>query len=336
MDSIRLARWLVLGSLLLIATTASAGEADDANRAAARALGNEGVAAYDAGDYATAVDKLGRAYRAFEVPTLGLWLARSLARVGRLVEASERYQEVMRLEVTEGVAATQQEAQAQAEAELAALQPRIPTLTVRIEGEVDDEVEATIDGVRIPMALLGVPRQVNPGERTVVAKRGRFEVTEEVTLSEGEQRSVVLRFEAAAQPETRGAATSSTRTGAPSDHASTHATQRRVGWVVLGVGAAGLLTSGVTGAMAMAKRSAISDNCDGNECGEAVFDDVDRYNTLRGISTVGFVIGSVGVATGGVLLLTIPKEHPPAADARRPVEAAAWIGPTSLGVVGRF
>jgi uncharacterized protein HemY len=95
-------RNLLVLAVLALAAPALGQATDDATRSAARTLGYQGVDAYQAGDYAAAVVKLERAYAAVKVPTVGLWLARALAKTGRLVEASERYAEVMRLAVTEG------------------------------------------------------------------------------------------------------------------------------------------------------------------------------------------------------------------------------------------
>src|SRR5690349_3336121 len=70
---------------------------DDATRAVARELGVEGIQAYQANDVSTADQKLEKAYRLFAAPTLGLWSARSRAKLGRLVEAAERYRQVVQI-----------------------------------------------------------------------------------------------------------------------------------------------------------------------------------------------------------------------------------------------
>src|SRR5262245_41613860 len=80
---------------------------DPATRAAARDLGSAGVKAYQEGDYATATEKLEKAYALLPMPSLGLWSARALAKQNKLVAASERYLEVGRLEVSGGDAEVQ-------------------------------------------------------------------------------------------------------------------------------------------------------------------------------------------------------------------------------------
>src|SRR5262245_36361776 len=91
-------------SILGLTLTAgvAAQSVDQASLASARTLGYEGVERFQKGDYPGAVERLERAYEVVKVPSLGLWSARALVKVGRLVEASERYLEVTRLEVVSG------------------------------------------------------------------------------------------------------------------------------------------------------------------------------------------------------------------------------------------
>src|SRR5215467_3274187 len=72
------------------------GAQDDASRAMARQLGEEGLEAYQASDYLLAERKLDRAYRLFATPTLGLWSARARIKAGHWVEAAERFRDAAR------------------------------------------------------------------------------------------------------------------------------------------------------------------------------------------------------------------------------------------------
>src|SRR5882724_7468657 len=119
---------VLAAAFVLLASASARADGADMTRAAARALGNQGVQAYAAHDYAGALDKLDRAYHSLPVPSLGLWSARALAQTGKLVAASERYLEVARLEVKGGDLAIQQQAKADAASDRAALMPRIPNL----------------------------------------------------------------------------------------------------------------------------------------------------------------------------------------------------------------
>jgi len=121
-----------LRSLVLVLTivgflNGTARAIDDSAKGAARALANEAKRDYDAGRFEEAGHKFQRAYEVAKVPTLALWAARSLAKQGQLVAASELYRQATRLTANElWIGDAQQVAQADAARELAELQPLIP------------------------------------------------------------------------------------------------------------------------------------------------------------------------------------------------------------------
>jgi hypothetical protein len=331
----RVAGAVLAAMVLLLGHGAYGQPVDDATRGAARAMGQEGLDAFDAGKYEEAAEKLGAAFDVIQVPTLGLWLARSLVKTGKLVEASERYGEVTRLKVQPNQQEdTQKQAQAEAAQERVALQPRIPTLRVQVEGADAKAVEVTVEGVKVPTALLAAPRPTNPGKRVVQGKLGDQVVTEEVTLAEGESRTVVLKFGAppvvAAPPKPAAVPVPPELAPAPVQDAGvgSGSDQRIAGYVSLGVGGVGLVLGVVTGLVAQGKKTALEDaGCVGGHCYPSQQDDVDSYNSMRTFSTVGFIAGGVGIAAGVTLLLTAPKDQE---------HVALWLGPTSAGVKGRF
>src|SRR5882724_10278109 len=94
MTSFRNARLVACCALLFVALPAHAQDIDDATRAAARKLGTAGVESYQSGQFQVASEKLEKAYRMLQVPSLGLWSARALVKLGHLVEAQERYVKV--------------------------------------------------------------------------------------------------------------------------------------------------------------------------------------------------------------------------------------------------
>lgn len=335
------ARLALAAVLLATATVPSTADAqvDDATRGAARTMGQEGLDAYDAGRYGEAVEKLGAAYAAAPVPALGLWLARALAKSGQLVEASERYGEVTRLKVQPGQDEdTQRQAQADAETERSALLPRIPNLRVQIKGADPSSVEITVDGAKLPSSLLAAPRPTNPGERIVEGKLGTQVVTQRVTLGEGETCTVVLAFTAepaaaallAPAPAAEPPVSSSPPGPAqPLDAGTARGSpQHALGYVGLGVGGVGIVVGAVSGLVALGKKGKLEDDgCVDGHCFPSQQSDVDAYNSTLTVSTVGFIVGGVGLAAGVSLLLAAPR-------ARENV--ALSIGPGSVAVRGRF
>ncbi len=317
---------------LLVASTAMAQQPDETATRAARQLGNEGIDLYEGGDYASALDRLERAYGVLQVPTLGLWYARALAQNGKLVEASERFLEVARSTPAEDDPSVFAEARQQATTEHEALQSRIPTVQITLEGADASAVEVAVDGKVLATTLIGVPVSLNPGTRSITATRGSEAVTETVTLKEGDRESVVLRLAAGASteaaPETTPDPGSGATTAVEPDRGGV--SQRTWGYVALGIGGAGLLTGTVSHFAAKGKQRDLEDVCQDEACPTSTQSDIDSYNTLKSVAKVGVVIGAVGVAAGTVLLITAPKKEPKAAS------VSAFIGLGSAGVRGVF
>lgn len=294
---------------------ASAWAQSDATRAAARDLGAEGVEDFQAANYAAASEKLNKAFEILRVPSLGLWSARALVKVGRLVEASERYLAVSRLDASRGDVAVQKQAQSDAGTEREALLPRIPSVTIELKGG-DADTTVSVDGAPLVPALLGVRQPSNPGKHVIEARRGAQLVRKDITLSEGQKLSVTLEMSEAVQA-TEAAPSAPASDAAepvasvpPADTAKPASVGLPVGfWVGVAVTGAGLATGGITAGLAASKKSDL--NCAASGCLPSQRGDVDSHNQLLTISTVGFVAAGVGAATAGlfVLLSGKPKEQ---------------------------
>jgi hypothetical protein len=121
---------LMLPPAVAASHTRAQAPSDDGTRAGARNLAAEGIEAHQAGDFQRASQKLDKAYRLFATPTLALWSTRAAYQRGRWVEAAERILEVQLASADVDDAATQRQAQHNVGDELAALIPRLPTLTI--------------------------------------------------------------------------------------------------------------------------------------------------------------------------------------------------------------
>jgi hypothetical protein len=316
----------LLWALTLTLVVPARADVDDATRASARELGYAGVEAFQAADYAGAHAKLERAYRVLKAPSLGLWSARALEKLGRWVEASERYLEVTRLSLSGGQEAVQQQAQADALREFEALSQRVPGLRVEIRGAPISSVVLRIDGVIVAPELITEVRPVNPGSHRVEASAGGETLVSEVSVEEREHETVTLSFE--------GTSTGDARARPTPDVASSSSPfpRRAVAWGAIVTGGVGLVLGGVSGGLALQKRGEIDDSqrCrpERNECLPDMKSTVDSYNTMRVISTVGFVAGGALAATGIVLLLTVPSETAPS--------AALHVSPGEVTLCGKF
>jgi hypothetical protein len=318
---------------LALAFPAVASAQSDAARAAARDLGADGVEDFQAGKYADASQKLGKAFDILKAPSLGLWSARALAKMGKLLEASERYLDVTRLDARSGDIKVQEQAKADAAAEREALLPRIPSLTIEVKGG-GPELVVSLDGTQLQTALLGVKQPANPGAHVIEAKDGARIARKEITLAEGQKQQLTLDLgdaPAGAAPSETGAApaeTAPTPGGQPQADAPVRPGLPPGFWVGVAVAGAGVLTGSITAGLASSKKSDLG--CPDDRCAPSQKDEVDAHNQLLTISTIGFVAAGVGAATAGVFLLTRPKAAPQARS------VTPWVGVGSAGVSGTF
>jgi tetratricopeptide (TPR) repeat protein len=298
---------------------------DEAQKKAARSLANGGMVAYQAGDYKAAEENLSRAFAAFPAPTLALWSARALEKLGKLVEAEDRYRAAERASVNAGEPEAQRKAKLDARKARAELLPRIPTLKISVEGAPLAGVIVRVDGVAIASERLAQPILVNPGERLITAERGASMVEAKANIASGEHEHVALKFEESASPNealdaylSNPKAEPPTRPSSSGDASSSHDWAmssdspgwRAVGWAAVGLGGAGLVTSAVLAAVANGKRSDFEDQCPDNKCPlgvpDSVRDDVNSYNSLRDLSTVGWIAGGALMVGGIGLLIALP------------------------------
>lgn len=299
----RVLRWGAL--VCLVSLPATAQETDSATRDAARTLGLSGVDAYQAGDYEMASARLEKAYALINVPSLGLWSARALAKRNLLVEAANRYFEVIGLQVPQGDAAVQRQAQTDAQTELEQLRPRIPRLLIRVTGADATDLTLSIDGRATPASVIGKPRLVNPGAHQVEAKLGAQQKTATVELVSGQEAAVDLDF--APPPKVRPPAVTS-----PAPAVVTSGSSRRTwGWIGVGVGGAGLALGSAMAVLALDKHASIENSgaCSGAHCPADKQSDVERLDTFRTVSSIGFIAGGVLAGAGIVLVLTAPASE---------------------------
>ena len=319
-------------ALLMASWAPSALALDEAVISTARELGEKGLAAYDAGRYDEAARLLLQAYRAVKVPTTARNAARALAKQGKLVAAAELYMQAAHLEPNElWHGKVQQQAQHEAAEERAALLPRIARLKISIEGASSKEFTVTVDDIAVPEAILGTDQFADPGVRHLVAKRGAETVKESVSLKEGEHGQIVMRFKAAAAPApaTKIATQDSVKfDDKPSKPVAQGKTRRTVGWIGVGVGSAGVAVGAITGILLISKRSSLnSAGCttvctDSNQTGNA-----NSFNSLRSVSSAGFIAGGV-VAAAGITLLVWPSHSDATVGVR--------VGPSNLSLQGSF
>jgi hypothetical protein len=273
----------------------------------------DGVASLQQGNADVASEKLEKAFDLLQAPSIALWSARALVKRGQWVEASERYQQAGRLAPSGGnQQAIQEQAKKDCARELSELSPRIPKLVIALAGASASDVSLSVDGSAVSSSLIDEERLVNPGPHRVLGVRGPDRVEKQVTALEAQRVRVVLEFQPRVPevPATKpgvgagsGAANPAHDHSAPAPEGGRNHT---LAYVALGLGGAGLITGSVAGLIALKEHNDFKSNteCDGNQCGPSQRGAVDRFHTIRTVSTIGFVAGGALAATGLVLLLT--------------------------------
>jgi hypothetical protein len=313
-------------------------------RAGARAAADQGYDAFKAERWSDAIDLFGRAESLVHSPTHLIFLARSHAKLGNLLEAKEAYLALLREPAT--TSAQVRKFRSEAEQELAEIEPRIPYVTVEIRGlSPSDAFEVTQDGRPLPRALVGVARPVNPGEHVWQARTGTQQnVTESRTIEAGTRDNKVVllltpepKVAGVTEPAAVGEAAASTHDVPPPVRESSG--PPALTYVGFGVGAVG---AGVGVAFLLQKNSHDNelrescrlepnpDACPATAPRKALQSDADRAGL---ISAIGFITGGVGVAVAVTAWLVDANSDD--ADAAR-TQIRPWIGVGSAGVSGTF
>jgi hypothetical protein len=301
--------------------------ADDDVTTKVRDLAKQAQVDTDAGHFDVALEKLTQAYELAKVPTLARNIARVLVKQGKLVEACRTYQEALTLEPNSlWRLQIQQTAQQDAARERNEVLARLPHLQLQLQGATASETTVSIDGTVLDSSLVGVDQPVNPGPHHLVGKRGDQLVENNVELKEGEHQSVVLQFASAAPPPPTAFASTEPVIGTESS--GRRGIQPTLGWIGVGLGAAGLALGATTGIIGELKLSKLRDDgCRDDWCPAQLSGRVDSYNRLRTVSTIGFIAGAVVEVTGITLLLTSP---------RRSANVNLAVGPSHVALQGGF
>jgi hypothetical protein len=344
-------------ALSLSASLPAFGQTDE-QRAGARSLATEGAAAFNEGRFKDAVDLFSRAESLVHAPPHLLFLARAHAKLNQFVKAREAYLKVIKEALPASAPQAFRDAQATAEAELSAIEPKIGRLAIIVEGgDGAKDLVVKLDGAVVPAVLIGVPQPADPGEHRVEASAQGFRAQPQVVrLGEGEKGSVTLKLEV--DPSATGSAAAPSgepapeagpgappgpggAAPAPADRGTSGGGSNglRIGsYVAFGVGAVGLGLGTVFMLQASGKDSDVDKICTlpGGACPESRRDEVkgleEDASSARTLGVTGFVVGGAGVAAGVVLfILSGSSEKAAATTGVRP-----WIGWNSAGIDGRF
>lgn len=351
---------------------AAAQSADD--RAGARAAAMEGNKALRESRWADAIDLFTRAESLVHAPPHLLYMARAQVEVGLLVEARENLMRVSREALAPDAPHAFKVAQEEAQSEIKAVEARLPYVTITVKGAGAADVAITQDGNRIPSALIGVPRPVNPGQHAYEAVASGLKAAANVTIKEAERQRVVLEL----KPGEGGSATTTTTTskaaaptsvttpgsagsgetpppsgpskdiGATGEEETGGMNGMRLGsYISFGVGGAGLIAGTIFALSSKSKFAQSNDLYKKNDCDHAggtvcpsdiqsQIKDLDSQGaSARTLGIVGFVVGGLGIA-GGVTLFVLSGDKKEEKAAHTSPEVRIAGAPGFVSVAGTF
>jgi hypothetical protein len=301
-------------------------------------LFTQGKQLMSAGDYVEARVKLAESARLDpKVGTLAS-LAVCEERLGHLAEAHARWQQARTL-----ATATNDARRPLTETELARVDKLVPKLTIEVRGASPPGLIIKADDLDVGPGMLRTQLPVNPGGHTISATAPGMRPwsTQVQTAADGKVTSVVVGpLEQAPTTGTTSMPESRAPTEAPlpqppeaGGESRGWRSQRLVGIVVTGAGAAGLAVGGAFALRAIALKKDRSTYCDANNvCSDPQGVTLDHdARTAATTSTIAMAVGGA-VAIGGVVLIVTAPRGAPAVT----IGAGFQPGGTEFNIAGRW
>jgi len=334
--------WISAALTVALALPANAQEPSAADVAGARLLAVEGMRLANAGNCKDAVEKLARAESLHPAPTILGRLGECQVALGKLVEGTENLRRVVREPLPHGAPPAYVRAKARAERVLTASAKRVAHLHIVLQAPPDAKATLTVDGEPVRAELVGADRPTDPGPHVVEATASGFlKASENVSLLDGAEATVTITLQpdpnakaeekeahaaGRAVPPTSPDALSSPARSGPS---------RLPALIAFATGGAGLAVGVVFGALALGEHGSLDSACNTSKvCPSSSQGTLDSLHTTSTVSTIGFVVGGLGVGAG-VALLFLPIAHRDS-KAEQGLVLQPYVGPTGAGLAGRF
>lgn len=267
-----------------------------ADSATADKLFREGRAAADAGDFSTARDRFMESERLEPAPGTLLNIAECELHLGQLVSAREHF------ELAASGFPKGDNRRTIAAGRASQIEKRLAHVTLRLpEGAPAGTVVAR-NGVPVEASTLGQPMLADPGNlELVVTAPGRAPKTTTLTLVEGQvvEQALLVGEAASVAPPQPPPPSDAVPQPSPTSYPL-----RPVGFVVGGVGVAGLVVGSITGLLALDKASTVKSHCNTSTwaCDSQGVDAGSSGGTLATVSTVSFIAGAALVGVGAYLV----------------------------------
>jgi hypothetical protein len=292
---------LVSAALLLQAAPALAQPSDPA---AADALFRRGREAAEKGDWGGACPKFAESQRLDPTPGTLLNLADCEEHLGQVASAREHYKTAL-----ETMSANDDRI-AFAKQHIAALDRKVPHLTLNATPELPASAKVMRDDVQLGSASFGLPLPLDPGSHSIVViAPGHADRKVTISLKPGEALALSLKAGEAVVAPPPPLAPASLSPSSKAHHgtgAKRTDPKRTIGIALGAVGIAGVAAGAVTGILVLGDKSTVADHCDPitHACDQTGVNAANDGKTFSTVSTVAFAAGGALFVTGLVLFLT--------------------------------
>jgi hypothetical protein len=289
---------LALGVSMLVAPSVYA-QGTSGGSAEAEELFQQGRTALEARDYATACDRLSASLAIERAVGTLISLAQCEEGAGRLASARQHWQEAADFADATGDRLNRGPV---ARKKVAELDPKVPRLVVRLAAGAPEGTTVKRDDVDLGGKVFGVALPVDPGPHVVtVVAPGHAARKYSIAAEAGDK--VVVEVEPGPPAASPGSSLSPSSAQAavvspsPAPSSPSHRGARPIAWAARGLGIVGVGVGSYFGADALSKWSAAKSDC-GAGCADGTGARNERSQALGSatVSTVGFVVGGVGLA----------------------------------------
>lgn len=309
-------------ALVLGAATPLTADADDKTRADEQF--EFGLSEMQAGRFDIGCPALAESYRLDPAAGALFTLAACEAQWGRIASAVEHYEQYLALfeQMTPETQGKQKGREKTAASQIELLTPKVPKLTITLSDKSPPGSTVKLDGQPIDSAKFGSPVRIDPGEHVVSATAdGVAAEQHRITVAQSEHARLYLDLSPGGTSEVLEDGGDTTPAPPPDEPSSGGVPT--AAYVAGGIGIVGIAVGAVTGFVALGKKSTIDDNCPDRQCNAEGREAVDSGQSMATISTIGFGIGVVGLATGVVLWLVAPSGESSNVGSSRPLRVGS-------------
>jgi hypothetical protein len=293
------------GLLLVLVPFEAGAQPSQTDKAFAQSLFDQGKKLMGSGNFEQACPKLEESQRLDPGGGTLLNLALCHERQGKIATAWSEFKEALGAAKRDG----RQDRIDAASEHIAALEPKLPMLTLVVTGALDEPV-VKLDGAPIGRAAWGTPVAIDPGSHEIAASAtGKKPWVSGFTIALAEKKRIevpALEIDpnAAATTEPEPASAGAAQT-APADRSERPGGSTTLGWVIGGAGVAAIGVGTFFGFQTLSKKKQSDELCPtDSSCSDRGVELNEEANTSAWISNIGFGLGLVAVGVGTYIIVS--------------------------------